>query len=37
VDPEALSDRKRAQKPAQPPFNGIVAELRRRVWHVIVQ
>ncbi|CAI7663200.1 unnamed protein product [Penicillium pancosmium] len=36
VDPEALSDRKRAQKPAQPPFNGIVAELRRRVWHVIV-
>ncbi|KAJ5958932.1 uncharacterized protein N7479_006082 [Penicillium vulpinum] len=36
VDPEALADRKRIQKPTEAPFSAIVTEVRRRLWHVIV-
>ncbi|OQE24765.1 hypothetical protein PENFLA_c009G03299 [Penicillium flavigenum] len=36
VDPEALADRRRIQKPAQAPFSAVVSEVRRRLWHVIV-
>ncbi|GLI73311.1 hypothetical protein PoHVEF18_001526 [Penicillium ochrochloron] len=36
VDPKFLADRRRIQKPAQAPSSAVVAEVRRRVWHVIV-
>ncbi|KAJ5270359.1 hypothetical protein N7505_006117 [Penicillium chrysogenum] len=35
VDPGALADRKRIQKPAQAPFRAVVSEIRR-LWHVPV-
>jgi hypothetical protein len=37
VDPEVLADRRRIQKSTHAPFSAVVAEVRRRVWHVIVQ
>ncbi|KAJ5822554.1 hypothetical protein N7447_004894 [Penicillium robsamsonii] len=36
IDPQALADRRRIQKPAQAPFSAVVVEVRRRLWHVII-